>query len=707
MRIPELLAPAGSLEAFKAGFDAGADAFYLGYRDFNARRRAKNFTGEELHLAADYAHQAGKKIYITLNTLIFDREISDLIRLIELLREIRADAVIVQDWGIISILREEYPELPIHASTQMFCHNSLHAKFLSSLGVRRIILPRELTLDEIGAVMKQVPLEYEVFIHGAMCFSFSGCCLASSYLYGESGNRGECRQICRFPFRTQEGTVYPFSMKDLQAYEVIGKLIEMGVSALKIEGRLKNAAYVAETVSAYRKILDAYLEGAPIPSLPQELARQRESASGYFVRGPEYDRLVQKFSTGTSGEVFGKVHSIRGKEVRIDHVLKPLKGLRLRIQDARGNNIHEGALLDFSRERSRKGKEILIWKTAAALRTDGYTAPFTVYHVGRSAPKNIRRLLEKKRKKICIETLSLNLHIIQDSIHIATVAGGFPTPWEKVYPLKTMQSVSGPLNHETCEKIFSQVDKYPFQIKTIVCHIEENLFCPVSELKRVRRGFYRELLDSFLERAETERNGRHDRIMEKRAAILKNHECVEESPRFFLYADSPQPEISKKPEYTVYRLEVGETPKVPPAPYVMILPPLFVSEAMVAAAVEWVGELVSKGYTRFMIPTYGWLSLMEKYPAVDLTAGPFLYVVNPLAMEILSKRGVRNFVLSPDIRSEDAGPLARFDNRLIPLNAPKDMFVSRLQAAEGCYFLKKTALRPRYYREYTVYETGK
>jgi hypothetical protein len=125
---------------------------------------------------------------------------------------------------------------------------------------------------------------------------------------------------------------------------------------------------------------------------------------------------------------------------------------------------------------------------------------------------------------------------------------------------------------------------------------------------------------------------------------------------------------------------------------------------MVAAAGEWVGELVSKGYTRFMIPTYGWLSLMEKYPAVDFTAGPFLYVVNPLAVEFLEKRGVRSFVLSPDIKSEDAGWLVRFDNRLVPLNAPKDMFVSRLRATEGYYFLKKTVVRPRYYREYTVIE---
>lgn len=703
-KLPELLAPAGSLEAFKAGFDAGADAFYLGYREFNARQRAKNFTEEELHLAADYAHQYGKKLYITLNTLVFNREIEGLVRLTELLRDIEADGVIVQDWGVISILREEYPDLPIHASTQMFCHNSLHAEFLRSQGVSRIILPRELTLDEIGTVMQRVPFQYEVFIHGAMCFSFSGCCLASSHLYGESGNRGGCRQVCRFPFRTSEGTVYPFSMKDLQAFEVVGKLVDMGVSALKIEGRLKNAAYVSETVSAYRKILDSYSAGASVPSMKQELTKQRESSSGYFVSGPEYNRLVQKFSTGTIGEVFGDVLHIKGKEVRIACMLKPQKGLRLRIQDARGKNIHDGTLLDFSHERDRKGREILTWKTLEPLKLDGYAAPFTVYFIGRSAPQNVRRFLEKNLKKSYSAIISLRMNVTQKNIQISTAIQGFNTQWKTEYPLKTQQSIASPLNGRECENIFSQVDKHPFQIETITCKIEENLFCPVSELKRVRRTFYQDLFSYYIQKGESERRNRFAKIMRKKKSILKKHQREENKPEFFVYSDLQTPEDSKKIDYTVYRLEVGEIPDVLPSRNVMILPPLFLSEALVVSAGEWIDSLVSKGYTCFMIPTYGWLTLMERYQSLELAAGPFFYMVNPFAADYLEKRGIHRFVLSPDIRPEDASPLDMFYNRLVPLFIQKEMFVTRLRVKEGEYFLKKTSFRPKYYREYTVVE---
>ncbi|MFA6471163.1 MAG: DUF3656 domain-containing protein [Candidatus Latescibacterota bacterium] len=705
-KLPELLAPAGSLETFKAGFDAGADAFYLGYRLFNARQRAKNFTEDELHLAADYAHQYGKKLYITLNTLVFDREIKDLIRLIEILGDIKADGVIVQDWGVISILREEYPDLPIHASTQMFCHNSLHAEFLRSQGVSRIILPRELTLDEIGTMMQRVPFQYEVFIHGAMCFSFSGCCLASSYLYGESGNRGGCCQVCRFPFREGEETVYPFSMKDLQATEVVGKLVDMGISALKIEGRLKNTEYVAETVSAYRKILDSYSAETFIPSMRQEISKQRESSSGYFVGGAEYDRLVQKFSKGTIGEVLGEVLHINGKEISIACTLKPQKGFRLRVQDARGKNIHEGTLLDFSHEKDRKGKEILTWKIFETLKPEGYTAPFTVYFIGRSAPQNVRLLLEKDLKNSYSATISLRVNVTQDTIHIDAAIRGVDTQWDKEYSLTTQPSVANPLNDRECAKIFAQVDTYPFQIETITCKIEENLFCPVSELKRVRRTFYQEFHSYWIENEELEKRNRFARIMKEKLLATKKHMGRKEK-RYFTYSALPGQTVSKEPEYTVYRLEVGEIPNVRPSPTVMILPPLFLSEALVVSAGEWIDTLVSKGYTCFMLPTYGWLPLMERYRSLDLAAGTFFYMVNPFAVEYFEKCGIRQFVLSPDIRPDDASPLDMFDNRLFPRSLPKEMFVTRLRVNEGEYFHKNTAFKPKYHREYTVIEECK
>jgi U32 family peptidase len=216
-KIPELLAPAGSIEAFWAAFNAGADAFYLGFGEFNARKRAKNFSTGEFSLAANLAHKYGKKIYVAMNTLAFNSDIPAIVDYIEIAKENLADAIIVQDWGLLSILREHYTEIPVHASTQMFCHNSLHAGFLKENGVSRIILPRELSLEEIEKIYLKTGVELEVFVHGAMCFSFSGCCLFSSFLYGDSGNLGRCRQPCRYGFMHGGETVYPFSMKDLCA----------------------------------------------------------------------------------------------------------------------------------------------------------------------------------------------------------------------------------------------------------------------------------------------------------------------------------------------------------------------------------------------------------------------------------------------------------------------------------------------------------
>ncbi len=238
---PELLAPAGSPETFAAAFRAGADAFYLGAGDFNARKRARNFSQEELKEATLFAHRNGRRVYITLNTLLFDDEFPDVVDLLSFLEDIRVDGVIVQDLGLMSLLRNHFPSIPIHASTQMFCHNSQQALYLKNAGASRIILARELSLDEIRSIAAAVPLEYEVFVHGAMCFFLFRCCLFSSYLHGDSGNRGRCRQPCRTPFDAGDGVAYPFSMKDLSAASLVSELVASGVSAFKIEGRLRNA----------------------------------------------------------------------------------------------------------------------------------------------------------------------------------------------------------------------------------------------------------------------------------------------------------------------------------------------------------------------------------------------------------------------------------------------------------------------------------
>ena len=260
----ELLAPAGSFEILKAVIEAGADAVYVGGSQFGARAYANNFTEEELLEAIDYVHLRGKKLFLTVNTLFKNEEINDALYEYLLPYYKRGlDAVIVQDFGVISYIQEHFPDLPIHTSTQMTITGVEGAKLLKNLGVERVVLARELSIDEMKKIREEADVELEAFVHGALCYSFSGQCLFSSILGGRSGNRGRCAQPCRLPYavldekkKEYKKESYVLSLKDLCGIEYLQKLREAGVYSLKIEGRMKQASYAAGVVSFYRKYID-------------------------------------------------------------------------------------------------------------------------------------------------------------------------------------------------------------------------------------------------------------------------------------------------------------------------------------------------------------------------------------------------------------------------------------------------------------------
>ncbi|NLZ80440.1 MAG: U32 family peptidase, partial [Clostridiales bacterium] len=265
----ELLAPAGSYESLTAAIAAGADAVYIGGSMFGARAYANNFDTEELKKAIDYVHLHGKNMYLTVNTLVKEDEIeNELYNYIEPLYNHGLDAVIVQDMGVLKFIKNYFPDLPIHASTQMTLTGHYGAGLMEELGVTRIVTARELSFSEISKIHKKTNLEIESFIHGALCFSYSGQCLFSSLAGGRSGNRGRCAQPCRLPYEALEGDKkignkneqYLLSPKDLCTIESLPEIIESGVYSLKIEGRMKKPEYTAGVVSIYRKYLDLYLE---------------------------------------------------------------------------------------------------------------------------------------------------------------------------------------------------------------------------------------------------------------------------------------------------------------------------------------------------------------------------------------------------------------------------------------------------------------
>ncbi len=309
MNKPELLAPAGKFECLEAAINAGADAIYLAGKEFGARASAQNFTQEEIIKGLDLAHLHGKKIYLTLNTLIKEREWSNIYPFLKPLYDHKLDGVIIQDLGLIDYLKENFPNLELHASTQMTITGVYGAKLLKDNGIVRIVPARELSLEEIQAIKSQTGLEIEAFIHGAMCYCYSGQCLFSSYLGGRSGNRGRCAQPCRLNYTVsyqnkyiaKDEVMYPLSLKDMCTVTCIDKLIEAGIDSFKIEGRLKSPEYVAGVTSIYRKYIDMYFEEGRIRVEKKDLDKLKnlyirsELSEGYYFRH-NGDEMITKTS---------------------------------------------------------------------------------------------------------------------------------------------------------------------------------------------------------------------------------------------------------------------------------------------------------------------------------------------------------------------------------------------------------------------------
>ncbi|MCD7836757.1 MAG: U32 family peptidase [Lachnospiraceae bacterium] len=260
----ELLAPAGNIKAFIGAVHAGADALYLGGSRFGARAYAENFTEDEIVWCIRYAHLFGRKVYLTVNTLVKEAEFNDIFDFIRPFYEAGLDGVIVQDIGVLGFIRDNFPELKLHASTQMSITGVYGAMLVKKLGVSRVVPARELSLREIMLIRDKTGLEIESFIHGAMCYCYSGQCLFSSILGARSGNRGRCAQPCRLPYEVTLGdrkskACYPLSLKDMCMLEKLPDLIEAGISSFKIEGRMKKPEYAAGVTAIYRKYIDMYL----------------------------------------------------------------------------------------------------------------------------------------------------------------------------------------------------------------------------------------------------------------------------------------------------------------------------------------------------------------------------------------------------------------------------------------------------------------
>ena len=330
---PELLLPAGNTEAFFAAAGGGADAVYLGLQQFNARERADNFTYQQLLALLDEAEKHKMKVYLTLNTVIKNKELPALIDTLYALSQTKISAIIIQDWGVYFLIKKFFPNLKIHGSTQMGNHNSPGAIFSEELGFERVIFAREMMEQEIQTITKKSNIDIEMFIHGALCYSFSGMCLFSSYLGGKGANRGMCMQPCRRMYNDKGPKRYIFSLKDNQLIDFIPKIKEMGIASLKVEGRLKPAEYVYQVAKAYRLAIDHpdRLDEAK-KMLNDDLGRTK---TAYFF-GKDVKNAITE--NPTTGKYVGNVISVDERSFSIHTNEELQQGNRLWIRSLKGIN---------------------------------------------------------------------------------------------------------------------------------------------------------------------------------------------------------------------------------------------------------------------------------------------------------------------------------------------------------------------------------
>lgn len=512
---PELLAPAREPDALKAAVENGADAIYLGLNRFNARRQARNFSSEELYDAVKYAHLRGAKIYLAANILLKETELSQAIEMIEESLRAGVDALILQDLGLVKLIGEMFKGVKLHASTQINCHNTQAARWLEEIGFKRVVLARETSIDEARKIKEESGIEIEIFGHGALCFSYSGQCLFSSLVGGRSGNRGLCAQPCRLPYKLafKKGNTYvkrdlPYeyllSTRDLWSLPVLPKIIDAEIDAIKLEGRLKSAEYVAIVTSVYRREIDRAAVD-PLGYIPlKESIEQLEEAfsrgfSTAYLQGIRGNKMMSYMRPNNRGAFIGRV-------VFVDNYVRKV-GIALR------KAISKGDILEFWVSKggrvTQKVEELYVDGTAVELATEGVRAEVIVEKKrhricpGDRVHRVFNAILERKAKEAFLKQdgkkLSLHLKIFirnKEPVEIYILAGGL-----ELYHKSDVVPEVAKTKQLTLEDIHRQMEKLggtAYELASLEIYLEKGLFISTKKLNQIRREMVDRLDESLL-----------------------------------------------------------------------------------------------------------------------------------------------------------------------------------------------------------------
>jgi U32 family peptidase len=536
----ELLAPAGGLEAGFAAFHFGADAIYLGMKKFSARAEAENFTPAELSEITSYAHSLSprRRVFVTINTLIRQDELPELLDTLAELTAAGVDAVIVQDLGVLHAIRRWFPRLELHASTQMAVHNRAGVVALRGLGFRRVVLARELTAEEVGAVTNDTGgVETEVFVHGALCYAYSGLCLFSAQTLGRSGNRGKCSYSCRdsfevtgapmtlrdgSPVRRDPREGFPFSMKDLALPDHLPSLRSASVACFKIEGRKKSPLYVATTTDYYRRLLDGTLDREERPAIEADLQTVFSRPwTGLFLRSHKDKEVADRDTVGHRGTRIGKVERV---------VVSPRGEASLRFRTDRALQKHDGLQVDLAALGKPFGfpiDRLSVIPRAGAKPQNSLTAPAGSHvevglpadapelEVGSpvycSSSQEVKQRYRFHRPKPGTHQVRLpvSLTLTLTATEVTVRAETTELPWAEtpVTATASVAGVFGPANDaakmETALRdAFARLGSSRYELADFTCRNEAGVFVPVSKLNPLRREVL-ETLDRNLATART------------------------------------------------------------------------------------------------------------------------------------------------------------------------------------------------------------
>ncbi len=714
---PELLSPAGTMECFFAAVENGADAVYFGLEDFSARASAQNFTLADASKAIAYARKSAVKAYIALNTLIKTCEMERVVDLLIALEEIQPDALILQDMGLLHLIQSRFPHFCLHASTQMTIHNLAGVKQLERMGFQRVVLARELSVDEITNIAQNATMKIEVFVHGALCYSYSGLCFLSSMTGGRSGNRGRCAQPCRMRYQTSSGDDgYLFSMKDLLTISQINKLITAGVHSFKIEGRMKSPEYVAVVTNAYRRMIDGRLhdEGDTIRRIKtvfsretthaylfQEDRHQTKDSANHQVKAadainPSYPANIGSYA----GEV---IDSRRGRIViRADSDI----GVRDLLQVFDNARTEPSLLHVKSLEINRKRVfEIHAGDIAMIASEQPFTPGAKLYLISSQKIKETFR--PKVPKKLITAKIPVNLEVNVRPDGISVKGTVRNVTLTKDYPVKLERGIHRVSEGEDIRDSFSRLGETPFELRNFLANISEKLFIPLSMLNEIRRDFFQHLSVSYVkEKAERSQNIKKwlkEVAIEYRDPGTRFSE--EDGIRLSIKIDKLQylNHIPLEKIYKIYLVLTNETTENLVAHYdcsqipinkggirgllgsciqndkhiisslardkiIFSLPAIMRDMGNGFETYEYyknfVQKLIAQGFRQFQLSNLGAMDLFKRAD-VQWYADYPLYCLNPLSAAQLRKSGFCRYTLSPEDDNENIQTLFTADADLI------------------------------------------